>query len=294
MRKCPKCSYFLNSPEWHCPVCGWESEIIGTLPILAPDLAHRNTYFRASSFTLLAAQEASHFWFRTRNELILWAIGKYASKVVSFMEVGCGTGFVLQGIAQRFPGIHLWGTDVYPEGISFASYRVNQAQFMQMDAMLIPFMNEFDAIGAFDVIEHIDEDEIVLKGMHDALQPGGLLFITVPQHKWLWSLADENACHMRRYTRLELHSKLERAGFTILRSTSFVVSLLPFMYISRLMQQGRREKFNPQAEMQPNLILNRCFEIFMLFDLFLIKMGISFPIGGSRLVIAKKSGRNGS
>ena len=94
--------------------------------------------FKASSFAPLAAPEGGHFWFRVRNALIIWALGKYGASVSSFMEIGCGTGFVLQGIARGFPKMHLAGSEIYPEGIAFAAERIMGGKFMQMDARQIP------------------------------------------------------------------------------------------------------------------------------------------------------------
>ena len=201
----------------------------GNMPIFSPDLAYNNRGYNVSFFGLSAAREAAHFWFRVRNDLIIWALGQYGARVASFMEIGCGTGFVLQGIASCFPQIRLAGSEIYPEGIAFAAKRVPLANFIQMDVRQIPFVTEFDAIGAFDVIEHIEEDDVVLQQIYRALKLGGLLLLTVPQHRWLWSPVDANACHVKRYSRRELHDKVTLAGFTIVRSTSFVSSLLPFM-----------------------------------------------------------------
>ena len=133
------------------------------------------------------------------NDLIVWALGKYGAGVSSFMEIGCGTGFVLQGIAGHFPKMRLVGSEIYPEGIAFAAERIARGEFMQMDARYIPFVDEFDAIGAFDVLEHIYEDEAVLEQIYQALKPYGFLMLTVLQHRWLWSRIDEYACHVRRY-----------------------------------------------------------------------------------------------
>ena len=108
--------------------------------------------------------------------------------------------------------------------------------FMQMDARAIPFVGEFDVMGAFDVLEHVEEDEQVLIQMRDALKPRGVMLLTVPQHAWLWSpVAD--SCHVRRYAAKELHVKVKAAGFEIVRSTSFVFSVLPAMFASRMAQR---------------------------------------------------------
>lgn len=294
MKRCLHCSQAFESLNWHCPHCGWQPERSGDLPIFSPDLAQSSSGFKASYFAPLAAREAGHFWFRARNALIIWALGKYGASVSSFMEIGCGTGFVLQGIAHGFPKMRLVGSEIYPEGIAFAADRIAGGELMQMDARKIPFIDEFDAVGAFDVIEHIEEDEAVLQEMYRALKPDGLLLLTAPQHRWLWSPLDEYACHIRRYTVRELHGKVALAGFTIVRSTSFVTSLLPFMLISRLLQRSKTASFDPHAELRINPILNRIFEGVLRLELWLIRMGVSFPVGGSRLIVAAKIEKTGS
>ncbi|HOE33966.1 MAG TPA: class I SAM-dependent methyltransferase [Smithella sp.] len=258
------------------------------MPIFASVLANSSSGFKASYFAPLAAREASHFWFRARNALIVWALAKYGANVTSFMEIGCGTGFVLQGIARRFPAFRLVGSEIFAEGLTFAAERIPGGEFLQMDAREIPFLEEFDAIGAFDVIEHIEEDETVLKQIQCALKPGGLLLLTVPQHRWLWSAVDDHAMHVRRYEARELHAKVVRAGFRVVRSTSFIVSLLAPMFAYRLMQRGEGNTFNPHEGLKMNPILNKIFEQCLYLERVLIQGGISFPIGGSRLVVAIK------
>ena len=70
------------------------------------------------------------------------------------------------------------------------------------------FRNEFDVIGAFDVLEHIADDELVLSQMHQAVRKGGGIILTVPQHSFLWSEIDEYSRHVRRYSVSELKLKL--------------------------------------------------------------------------------------
>lgn len=78
---------------------------------------------------------------------------------------------MLSGIAETHPIMSLTGSEVFLEGLSYALPRVLAAKFIQMDARNIPFVEEFDAIGAFDVLEHIEEDEAVLSQLHRALKP---------------------------------------------------------------------------------------------------------------------------
>lgn len=246
--------------------------------------------FKTHYFKELAELEAGNFWFRARNKLILWALHRYSPGLQSFLEIGCGTGFVISAISKRFPEARLSGSEYLEEGLVYARQRVPGAEFTQMDARHIPHESELDAIGAFDVLEHIEEDEVVLQQICIALKPGGMVFITVPQHRWLWSAVDEYACHVRRYTANELHQKVCNAGFEIIRSTSFVSTLLPAMYLSRLLQRNKMDvSMDTMAELRINPILNKLFEWLLNFELALIRVGVALPVGGSRLLVARKS-----
>ncbi|AOW15450.1 methyltransferase [Hydrogenophaga crassostreae] len=255
----------------------------------AAEFANGGGGFKAEYFDELARLESANFWFRARNELILWALRAYMPSVQSFLEVGCGTGFVLSGIAKAHPKIALSGSEIFLDGLSHAKVRVPTAHFMQMDARQVPFRDEFDAIGAFDVLEHIEEDEAVLAQLHCALKPDGVLLLTVPQHPWLWSASDTHACHVRRYTARELNDKLVAAGFQIERSTSFVSLLLPAILFSRRAKPAAGKEYDPTAELRLPRMLNSFLLQVMLFEKKLISLGVNFPLGGSRLIVARKT-----
>jgi SAM-dependent methyltransferase len=247
--------------------------------------------FKESYFADLASIEEGYFWFRARNRLILWALGKYAAGFRSFLEIGCGTGYVLSGIARAYPGAELHGAEVFSAGLAFAAARQPAVDFMQMDAGNIPFVEEFDAIGAFDVLEHIEDDGRVLSQIYEALKPKGVLFLTVPQHAWMWSAVDDRACHVRRYSAGEIHEKVRTAGFRMLRSTSFVSSLLPAMIASRLLRkQFHAADDDGMSEVRIHRGLDLFFEKVLGVEAAMIRCGINFPFGGSRLVVARKIG----
>ena len=239
MKKCLHCYYiFSNELNWKCPQCGYSPNVIDTYLSFAPTLAEKNEGFKAESFAQLSQLESKNFWFRNRNCLIIWAFNNYFNQANNFLEIGCGTGFVLSGIESAFPDLSIYGSEIFTTGLNFAFQRLKKSQLFQMDARKIPFDNEFDAIGAFDVIEHILEDDQVLEEMFRATKPKGGIIITVPQHHWLWSQVDEYAHHVRRYTSKELKNKVEAAGFKVVKMTSFVSLLLPLMLISRFKQKN--------------------------------------------------------
>ena len=141
-------------------------------------------------------------------------IAKYARDARSFLDVGTGTGFVLAGLGARFPHLRLVGGDLLAAGLDVARTRLPEAELMQIDARRIPYDADFDAAGAFDVAEHIDEDELVFSQLAQAVRPGGVVLVTVPQHPWLWGPLDEFSHHRRRYTRSELNRSCKAPVFT--------------------------------------------------------------------------------
>ena len=268
-------------------MCGFAPSQQDGFTLLAPDLARSGDGFNPDIFSELAMLEASNFWFRARNQLIIWAMRKYFPQMQRYLEIGCGTGFVLAGVAEAYPLARVTGSEIFSAGLPYALARVPNAELLQMDARKISYEDEFDVIGAFDVLEHIEEDDVVLEEMLRALRPGGGIILTVPQHPQLWSSQDEFACHVRRYRVGELREKVRRLGFRVTFETSFVSLLLPAMAASRLVQKTKQTPSDEMAELHLPRSLNSIFEVMMNVERFFIRMGMRFPVGGSGFLVAK-------
>jgi len=291
MKICLKCESPI-SRGWDCPSCRWSPSHQAGFPLFAPGIASGFDAYSASAHDRLPQVEESHFWFVSRNKLIACLLDKYFPQAQNMMEIGCGTGFVLSGLAKNRPEMAFHGAEACLSGLKHAQKRLPGAGLYQMDACRIPFAGEFDIIGAFDVLEHIADDRRALKEMHKALKPDGGIMITVPQHPWLWSKADENARHQRRYTRTGLHEKIKAAGFAIHGTFSFIALLLPFMAASRFREKGQTNTFKEKSTTSTDFFLpepmNRVFMRVCDLERALVRVGFSFPAGGSLVCIAKK------
>jgi SAM-dependent methyltransferase len=247
----------------------------------------RDIGFEADWFEPLAEVEAESFWFRSRNRLVLWALDSYFPGAQSLLEIGCGTGFVLSAIRVARPDMSLTGGDAMVEGLRIARRRLSAASLLQLDARRLPFDSEFDVVVAFDVLEHIAEDDLVLAEMHRATRPGGGAIVLVPQHPWLWN-DQEDSGHVRRYRRKELCGKLEAAGFRVERWTSFVSLPLPLMFASRRLGCRRATADDPVRELRTGRGLGRALERVLDAERRMIARGARLPAGGSLLVIVRK------
>lgn len=252
----------------------------------------RRDGYDAAIFATLAQTEDRSFWFRARNRLIVQLAAAYSQPGDHYLEIGCGTGYVLEALAREC-GLEATGSELFAEGLEYARRRVPEADFAELDARAMPYDGSFDLVGAFDVIEHIEDDAGVLRGLHRALRPGGVLLLTVPQHPRLWSAADTYAHHVRRYRRRELVERVDAAGFEVVRTTSFVMSLLPMMALSRWWARLSPRPYDPVAELVPPEPANRLLERMLDVERTLIGRGFDLPAGGSLALVARRRAQPG-
>jgi len=229
--------------------------------------------YRARDLDVLASLEERHFWFRARRNIILDALARWFGGAKDYLEVGCGTGYNARAIAETFPAWRVVASDALAES----------GGFLRLDARDLPYRSAFDVIGAYDVLEHIEDDGAALGQFHRACRPGGGILLTVPQHRWLWSAADTCAQHHRRYSSRKLCEKLRSAGFEAVSATSFQTLTLPFLYARAVALRSNGPK--PKA---PPAVLNWLFGQLMEGDRRLIAAGACLPAGGSLLVAARK------
>jgi SAM-dependent methyltransferase len=258
------------------------------MAMFAPELADTISGFDPKFFDELAGLEAAFFWFVARNELIVGLANKFFPGALRFLEIGCGTGAVLRALALSRRWERLVGSELHPSGLAHARRRLPpEVELVQMDARNIPAAGMFDLTGAFDVIEHIADDEGVLRGMRAATQPGGGIIVAVPQHPWLWSHADDAAHHQRRYRRGELEAKLVRNGFEVLFSSSFTALLLPLMTASRLLGGAKAHDDDAFHEFRLNHHVNNALAAVLRAEVRLTLAGWKWPAGGSRIVVGR-------
>jgi SAM-dependent methyltransferase len=295
-RRCLACSSLetieANTPVWplgwRCQACGHIVPQSDGISMFAPEFADTISGMDPKNFDELSRLEAGYFWFVARSELIVGLANKFFPEARRFLEIGCGTGAVLREMAGSRRWERLVGSELHPSGLAHARGRLpSKVEFVQMDARNIPGVGVFDLIGAFDVIEHIAEDEAVLVGMRAATQTGGGTIITVPQHPWLWSHADDIAYHQRRYRRGELETKLLRNGYEILFSSSFTALLLPLMAASRLRSRGDQQDTDGFREFRLSRNTNNALTAVLRAEVRMTLAGWRWPAGGSRVVVAR-------
>ena len=75
-----------------------------------------------------------------------------------------------------------------------------------------------DYIYSINVLEHIEDDEVILMSLFSRLKENGVLLIYVPAFELLWTPMDDAVGHVRRYSKLEIETKLRKSGFEVQKS----------------------------------------------------------------------------
>ena len=154
--------------------------------------------------------EDESFWFRHRNHCILECMRAYPPTGAVF-DVGGGNGFVSLGMQNSGyecvlvePGV-AGACNARDRGL--ADVICSTLEDAGFPAHSLP------AIGIFDVVEHIEDEQRFLRHLRELLRPGGRIYVTAPAYRWLWSSDDDFSGHFRRYTRASLVREMNRAGF---------------------------------------------------------------------------------
>lgn len=122
------------------------------------------------------------------------------------LEVGCGEGYGISLLAPHATNYH--AIDKYATNVDHYAAQFSHVSFAQVSVPPLPFAdNSFDYVVTFQVIEHIEDDRVLVAEMMRVLRPGGQLILTTPNIRM--SLT-RNPWHVREYTVDELRSLLQQ------------------------------------------------------------------------------------
>lgn len=230
--------------------------------------------------------ESEHFWFVSRRKVIVNWFKEFIDIKQSIIEIGAGTGSVSRSLVDA--GYQVAVGELHLSGLYYAkTYGIKD--LYQFDLFHPPFENKFDAIGLFDVLEHLD-DVLALEKIAKILKQKGKLVLTVPAHDWLWNRDDTIAGHKRRYSKKQLLSVVEEAGFKVEKIRYFFIFILPLLWLRTLLNRDIQAPVKDNEYMiniKINPLINWC--LLKLCDLeSMINKYIPNIVGGSLILIAEK------
>ena len=179
-------------------------------------------------------------------------------RALRLLEIGCGTGELLCGLASILPLTTMTGIDISPGNIEQARQRAQEAgmeQHLQFRAgdYLSSLFEEHDVIISVSTLHLIDQPtERILGKVVEGLAPGGLFIFTMPDN----SLFNHALWLLRRFFRLIRSPWLDRVVLrvatklhgsdlreSLLRERIEYMYLLPFRYLGPGLRRDLRGRF---------------------------------------------------
>jgi glycosyltransferase involved in cell wall biosynthesis len=179
---------------------------------------------------------------RGLNRWILQQFRRYVGERV--LEAGCGIGNFTELLLDRQRLVCVDHDPLYVEMMTWRLGHLENIRTLRFDladvaayAALKP--ERIDTVVCLNVLEHIAPDEAVLRGYFDLLEPGGHAIVLVPAHPSLFGPCDTALGHQRRYTTVDLHTKMQAAGFEVVMLEEFNRMGAPGWWFNNKM--GRRD-----------------------------------------------------
>jgi SAM-dependent methyltransferase len=192
-------------------------------------------------YATMAEREQTYWWHLGRLQIIQAYIKhvKGDKEKLKIMNIGCGTGGTID-MLEKFGIVD--NADISDEAIRFMK-ESGYNRITKVDDIKLPFKDKsYDMVGAFDVLEHIEDHIGALKEWGRILKDDGAIVITVPAYQWLWTNHDVSLYHKRRYTTKRLTEVAAEAGLKPEKKSYAIVFSLPlvvgFRFINKIL--GRK------------------------------------------------------
>ncbi len=167
---------------------------------------------------------------RHRSKEVIEIIKK--NEIELLWEIGAGDGQISQNLMEQ--DINIIAIEPLLSGVS----KLNSLSIKTFPGTLKMLQlpdNSIEAIGIFDVLEHIDNTVPFLEEIYRVLKPQGYLIITVPAGQYLFSNYDLSIGHFRRYSKTELKRSLGNSGFKPkVVKYQFFILILPVLLLRRI------------------------------------------------------------
>ncbi len=189
-------------------------------------------------------------WYYQAKKIPLIAFVKEVFKEkkfpVTMIDIGSGSGFFMYELYQQVPEMI---AKIYLVDIGYTNEESAATKNQIIEKMrYLPDKVENGIVVMMDVLEHLEDDQAMLKAIKEKAKGENHFFITVPAFKSLWSGHDVFLGHYRRYTMKILSDLLELCSYKPDRVHYIFGLIFPLVWLTRTLSN---KKGIPKSDMQP-------------------------------------------
>jgi predicted TPR repeat methyltransferase len=240
-----------------------------------------------SEYANIFENETTYWWYLVLHRLVADVVrSNTTGKETRILDAGCGTGGMMK-ILEKYGQVE--GFDFSEEAVRLAKSR-GLTQVTRQDLNSWHSSKTYDFIVSLDVLYHegVENDIEVLRRFYEALNDGGTLILNLAAFELLRRPHDFIVHTRRRYRKKTLAKELKSIGFNIEKATYRLPHLFFLILISKVFsaKQNREDKRSDLHKIQR--WLNRFLYFLGIVENKLILAGLTFPVGSSLFVVAKK------
>ena len=240
-------------------------------------------------YATMAEREKTYWWHLGRLEIIQTYLKQLRknnkSSKLKILNVGCGTGGTID-MLEKFGVVD--NVDISNDAINFMKQN-GYKRIRKVSGIKLPYKDgAFNVVGAFDVLEHIDDHVGALKEWARVINKNGSVVITVPAYQWLWTDHDVSLHHKRRYTIKRLCQAAAEAGLQPEKISYAIAFSLPLVVGFRFLNKILDRKTDSETSYVNvpgwmNTLFTRLLYIEACFHAF-----VRFPTGTSVIAVLRK------
>jgi len=189
---------------------------------------------------IMRSVEDHYWWYQALRQHVAHSIQPERPNF-SLLDAGCGSGGMLAALREKFPAAEFTGIDASEHGIKLTADRALGARLLPASVHELPFPTDsFDVVLSLDVWTNVGvDDALAAHETFRVLRPQGRLILNLAALEFLKGAHDKAVEADRRYTKRQVRTLLEGAGFEIERLTYWNATLLPPIALVRWLSRMR-------------------------------------------------------
>jgi hypothetical protein len=223
--------------------------------------------------------DPNKFWYYVyKSKFIVDETLRVRKRIDVLFDVGAGSGFFASKFKDLDPQIEAFCIDPFYEKTDLGIKN-------GMNFVLTPPNKCADTLLFIDVLEHVEDDTLLLREYLNKSTNDALFVISVPAFNSLWSNHDIYLEHFRRYRIQDLRILIEKVGLTEIHSSYIFGSLFPLIWIIRQLKKRISHGIVDSDLKNSPRIINMLLIRLLRFEKHLL---VNRFFGTSALIIAKK------